>query len=73
MPDDKFAESLKTQEKAIDALAALYARRSDVAGIAALLPALGPLLARAPKAKTARVVRTLIDHVGKCDEDGGTF
>lgn len=54
---------LKAREAAVGALCALLAKQRDAAALCALLSELRPLFAVIPKAKTAKLVRTVIDSV----------
>jgi len=58
-------EVLKAKETAIYELGALYARRHEGDKVAQLIASLRPFFATIPKARTAKVVRTLIDQVAK--------
>lgn len=60
-PND--AESLKAKERAVDLLAAALVARGDAPALRALLADLRPLFAAAPKAKTAKLVRALVDAI----------
>jgi len=55
--------ALKAREAAVTALAALLAKQGDAAALRTLLSELRPLFAAIPKAKTAKLVRTVIDAV----------
>lgn len=63
-PDDS-DEALKGKETAIYQLGELYARRHEGDKVAQLISSLRPFFANIPKARTAKVVRTLIDQVAK--------
>ena len=54
-------ESVKVKESAIDALAKLQAKSGDAQGLRAMLTELRPLFKVVPKAKTAKIVRNVID------------
>jgi 26S proteasome regulatory subunit N6 len=54
---------LKAREAAVTALASLLAQQRDAASLCTLLSELRPLFAAIPKAKTAKLVRTVIDAV----------
>ena len=58
-------ESIKAKEAAVLALSALYAKRRESEKLAALLVTLRPLFAAIPKAKTAKLVKRLIEDVAK--------
>ena len=62
-PND--AESLKVKEAALDALAGALIKQADSSGLRALLTDLRPWFAAIPKAKTAKIVRTIIESIGK--------
>ena len=62
-PND--AESLKVKEAALATMTALLVRLGDAAALRALLTDLRPLFAAIPKAKTAKIVRTVIDSIAK--------
>ena len=62
-PND--ADSLKVKEAALATLTALLVRLGDAAALRALLTDLRPLFAAIPKAKTAKIVRTVIDSIAK--------
>ena len=55
--------ALKAREAAVHALAALLAKQQDAQALRALLSELRPLFAAIPKAKTAKLVRAVIDAV----------
>ena len=57
------AGALKSREAAVHALAALLAKQRDAPALRALLSELRPLFAVIPKAKTAKLVRAVIDAV----------
>lgn len=54
---------MKDKEVSILALAGLYAELGQADKLAALLKKAQPLFAKMPKARTAKIVRTIIDHV----------
>lgn len=62
-PND--AESIKVKEQAIQKLADLHAKLKDAVSLRQLLTDLRPLFGVLPKAKTAKLVRTIIDAVAK--------
>ena len=62
-PND--AESIKTKEQALQSLANLYAKQKNAEALRALLTDLRPLFALIPKAKTAKIVRTVVDTIAK--------
>lgn len=57
------AEGAKVKEAAVTALAKLLAKLKDAPALRALLTELRPLFATLPKAKTAKIVRTVLDVV----------
>eukprot|EP00300_Choanocystis_sp_HF-7_P040000 c6386_g1_i1.p1 GENE.c6386_g1_i1~~c6386_g1_i1.p1 ORF type:complete len:418 (+),score=134.98 c6386_g1_i1:80-1333(+) len=57
-------ESSKTREQSIYKLAELFAKQSRVQDIVNLLEDIKPFFVVVPKARTAKIVRTLIDQVG---------
>jgi len=57
-PDDT-----KTRETAVTTLTSVLAKQRDAPALRALLGELRPLFAALPKAKTAKLVRTVIDAV----------
>lgn len=59
------ADSLKVKEQALQSLANLYAKQRDAHALRTLLTDLRPLFALIPKAKTAKIVRTVIDTIAK--------
>ena len=62
-PND--AESVKVKEQALQKLANLYAKQHDATALRNLLADLRPLFALIPKAKTAKIVRTVVDTIAK--------
>ncbi len=56
-------DDVKTREAAVHALASLLAKQRDAPALRALLTELRPLFAVIPKAKTAKLVRAVIDAV----------
>lgn len=62
-PND--AESTKTKEQALQKLANLYAKQQNATALRSLLAELRPLFALIPKAKTAKIVRTVVDTIAK--------
>ena len=59
------ADSIKVKEQALQSLANLYAKQRDASSLRKLLTDLRPLFALIPKAKTAKIVRTVIDTIAK--------
>ena len=55
------AESVKVKESAVDRLAKLLARAGDAVSLKSVLTELRPLFKVVPKAKTAKIVRGIID------------
>lgn len=62
-PND--AESIKIKEQALQKLANLYAKQHDATALRTLLAELRPLFTLIPKAKTAKIVRTVVDNIAK--------
>lgn len=62
-PND--VESLKAKETALQKLTELLVKQQDAAALRGLLTELRPLFAAIPKAKTAKIVRTVIDSIAK--------
>ena len=54
-------EETKIKEQAIDAVSRVYAKNNDANAIKLLVDELKPLFEQMPKAKTAKIVRNLID------------
>tara|TARA_B100000513_G_scaffold195084_1_gene125017 strand:- start:598 stop:1479 length:882 start_codon:yes stop_codon:yes gene_type:complete len=63
--EDSSEEAIKGKEQAIMKLGELYALQCSGEKLARLMKSLRPFFALIPKAKTAKVVRTLIDSVAK--------
>ena len=61
--------AIKNKEASIVGLAGLYASLGQADKLAALLENSKPLFAQMPKARTAKIVRTLIDHVAAVPGD----
>ncbi len=66
---DSATAASKHREASILALAGLYAQSGQADKLSALLERAKPLFAELPKARTAKVVRTLIDHVAAVPRD----
>lgn len=62
-PND--ADSLKVKEQAVQQLGELYSKQSEAEAIRSLLTEIRPLFAAFPKARTAKLVRMLIESVAK--------
>ncbi|BDA43953.1 26S proteasome non-ATPase regulatory subunit 11 [Coccomyxa sp. Obi] len=62
-PND--AESIKAKELAIQKLSDLYANEKDAAALKKLLTELRPLFSAFTKAKTAKIVRTIIETIAR--------
>jgi len=62
-PND--TEALKVKESALDKLSAALVKQKDTAGLRTLLTDLRPWFGVIPKAKTAKIVRTIIESIGK--------
>lgn len=63
--DDVSEDHEKVRENSIYQLGSLYAKQGKVEAIIALLKAITPFFAIIPKARTAKIVRTLLDNVGE--------
>ncbi|KAK9789747.1 hypothetical protein WJX73_005581 [Symbiochloris irregularis] len=59
------AESVKVKEQSIQKLADLYASKEDAQALKTLLVELRPLFDVIPKAKTAKIVRAIIEAIAK--------
>jgi 26S proteasome regulatory subunit RPN6 N-terminal domain len=59
------SDVIKVKEAAISALTAALADKKDAEGLKALLVDLRPLHAHMPKAKTAKIVRHIIDAMAR--------
>ncbi len=59
------ATAIKNKELAIERLGNAYASRDDANAFKTLFSELRPMLAKAPKAKTAKIVRGLIEIMGR--------
>ncbi len=59
------AESVKLKEQAVNQLAELLVKEQDAQGLAELLSQLRGFFAAIPKAKTAKIVRHIIDSISK--------
>ena len=62
-PND--ADSLKTKEQAVQKLGELYSKQKEPEAIRSLLTEMRPLFTAFPKARTAKLVRMLIEAVAK--------
>ena len=58
-------DNIKVKEQAILKLADLYVKREDAAALKHMLTELRPLFNHLPKAKTAKIVRTIIETIAK--------
>ena len=65
LADGASADDLKAREAAVSALCDALAASNDAPALRGLLADLRPLFAVAPKAKTAKIVRTVIDSIAK--------
>jgi|EP00908_Phaeocystis_cordata_P026917 26S proteasome regulatory subunit N6 len=65
MSGETSEEAVKVKEQAIYQLGDVYAKQGEASKLGALLTNLRPFFATIPKAKTAKIVRTLIDQVAK--------
>lgn len=70
-PND--SESLKTKEAALDLLTSILIKQEDAASLRKLLTDLRPWFAVIPKAKTAKVIRSLIDGISKVPNSNQTL
>jgi 26S proteasome regulatory subunit N6 len=70
-PND--SESLKTKEAALDLLTSTLIKQEDSASLRKLLTDLRPWFAVIPKAKTAKVIRSLIDSISKVPNSNQTL
>lgn len=59
------AESVKVKEEALQKLCDLKVKQKDAVGLKELLTELRPLFTKFPKAKTAKMVRNLIDAISR--------
>lgn len=59
------AEGIKVKDGAIQELSQVYVQIGDALTLKSLLSDLRPLFAVIPKAKTAKVVKTIIDSIAK--------
>jgi 26S proteasome regulatory subunit N6 len=59
------AEGVKAREEAIGQLSDAYVKLGDAAALTELLAALRPFFAGIPKAKTAKLVRNIIDQIAR--------
>mmetsp|Transcript_15666 Transcript_15666/g.27473 ORF Transcript_15666/g.27473 Transcript_15666/m.27473 type:complete len:473 (+) Transcript_15666:178-1596(+) len=60
-------EDMRARENAVQQLITIYKETRNVEGMAKLTTELRPLFAKLPKAKTAKLVRTLLDGVADLD------
>ena len=63
--DSNDADAVKVKEQSIQKLADLYAEQKNAAALKQLLIDLRPLFGIIPKAKTAKIVRTIIEAIAK--------
>lgn len=59
------SEAIKVKEAALDKLTVLLVARKDAASLAKLLKQLRPLFSSIPKAKTAKIVRSVITAISQ--------
>jgi len=59
------AEAIKQKEQAITDLSSLYVKTEKAAELRDLLGQLRPFFAVIPKAKTAKIVRSIVDSIAK--------
>lgn len=64
-PSPNDAECLKVKEAALAKLTEALVTQKDAAGLRSLLADLRPLFVAIPKAKTAKIVRTVIDAISR--------
>ena len=62
-PND--VDAIKVKEQALQRLCDALVQQQDAAALRALLADLRPLFGALPKAKTAKIVRTVIDSIAK--------
>lgn len=62
---DNGEDAVRVKEQAITKLTALYVQRGDIAALAGLVAALRPFFAVIPKARTAKIVRAILDALGR--------
>jgi 26S proteasome regulatory subunit N6 len=58
-------EAIKLKERALVSLAGLLVKQGDAVALRTILSEMRPLFASIPKAKTAKIVRTVIDSIAK--------
>lgn len=59
------AEAVKQREEAISKLSDAYVKQQDAKALTELLSQLRPFFAVIPKAKTAKIVRNIVDQIAK--------
>jgi hypothetical protein len=59
------AEAIKQKEEAVSKLSDAYVKQQDAKALTELLSQLRPFFAIIPKAKTAKIVRNIIDQIAK--------
>jgi 26S proteasome regulatory subunit N6 len=59
------ADAVKLKEQAVQPLCDLYVKQDDAAGLSKLLSELRGFFTTIPKAKTAKIVRGIIDSISK--------
>lgn len=59
------AEAIKQKEEAVSKLSEAYVKQQDAKALTELLSELRPFFAIIPKAKTAKIVRNIIDQIAK--------
>ncbi|KAK9808971.1 hypothetical protein WJX72_007193 [[Myrmecia] bisecta] len=64
-PHPNDAESIKVKEQAIQRLADIHVKQKDAQALRQLLTDLRPVFSVIPKAKTAKIVRTVIETIAK--------
>lgn len=70
-PND--SDSLKIKEASLDLLSTFLIKQEDSASLRKLLTDLRPWFAVIPKAKTAKVIRSLIDSISKVPNSNQTL
>eukprot|EP00879_Flechtneria_rotunda_P011683 GHRR01012203.1.p1 GENE.GHRR01012203.1~~GHRR01012203.1.p1 ORF type:complete len:104 (+),score=26.59 GHRR01012203.1:318-629(+) len=66
------AESLKKKEETIGQLCNAYVKQQDAKALTDLLSQLRPFFSAIPKARTAKIVRSIIDKIAKIPNSTAT-